>query len=86
MDIGFECREKRGLLAPGEIFDCWQWLHGGYDMKFLRLGLSGLVHGQDCGVVHDFRRRNNHIYLGLCSHLAPGSNQHLVVSCRLFDR
>jgi len=44
LDIGFECREKRGLFAQGEIFDCLQWLHGGYDMKFLRFGLSGLAH------------------------------------------
>ena len=44
LDIGFECREKRGLSAQGEIFDCLQWLHGGYDMKFLRFGLSGLAH------------------------------------------
>jgi hypothetical protein len=27
MDIGFECPEKRGLLAQGGIFDCLQWLH-----------------------------------------------------------
>ncbi len=27
MDTGFECREKRALLAQGEIFDCLQWLH-----------------------------------------------------------
>ena len=27
MDIGFECREKRGPLALGEIFDCLQWFH-----------------------------------------------------------
>ncbi|MBP49639.1 MAG: hypothetical protein CL396_06065 [Acidiferrobacteraceae bacterium] len=27
MDIGFKCREERGALAQGEIFDCLQWLH-----------------------------------------------------------
>ncbi len=27
MDISFEYREKRGLLAQGGIFDCLQWLH-----------------------------------------------------------
>ena len=27
MDIGFKCREERGALVQGEIFDCLQWLH-----------------------------------------------------------
>ena len=44
MDIGFKCREKRGSLAQGEIFDCLQWLHWGYDVKFLRSSLFGLKH------------------------------------------
>ncbi len=24
MGVGFECREKNGLLAQGGIFECWQ--------------------------------------------------------------
>ncbi len=36
--------KKNSLPAQGGIFDCWQWLHRGYDMKFLRLGLSRLKH------------------------------------------
>ena len=27
MGVGFECREKRGLLAQDEIFNRLQWVH-----------------------------------------------------------